>query len=129
MSLINVFVAGGLVWIYLTRSKRYPNWNPGIRATLPVTVFFMLSNMYLVVAPYVPPTKGQSVYKELPYYLHCVVALGLFGAGALYYIVWTIIMPYFGRYMLVKETVVDTDGWSRSVFTRVPIKPEGDGES
>lgn len=84
----------------------------------------MLSNMYLVVAPYIPPSEGNSVYKELPYYLHCVVAIGLFACGALYYIIWTILMPWFGRYMLVKETVVDSDGWSRSVFTRMPLESE-----
>lgn len=114
-------MAGGLAWIYLTRSKRYPDWSPGIRATLPVTLFFFLSNVYLVAAPYIPPSGGQSVYKELPYYLHCVVAIGIFALGALYYVVWTIIMPRLGGYMLVKETVVDSDGWSRSVFTRLPL--------
>jgi hypothetical protein len=123
LSIINVFVSAGLVWVYMNRKTRFPFWKPGIRATLPVTVFFMLSNMYLVVAPYVPP-EGKGVYKHLPYYLHCVVALGLFGCGALYYLVWTILMPWLGRYMLVKETVMDSDGWSRSVFTRMPVESE-----
>lgn len=121
LSIVNVFVSAGLIWIYLTRKTRFPNWNPGIRATLPVAVFFFLSNLYLVVAPYVPPSAGQSVYNELPYYLHCVVAIGIFAFGALYYVVWAVLMPKFGRYMLVKETVVDADGWSRSVFTRLPL--------
>lgn len=74
-----------------------------------------------MVAPYVPPSAGQSVYNELPYYLHCVVAIAIFAFGALYYVVWAVLMPRFGRYMLVKETVVDADGWSRSVFTRLPL--------
>lgn len=80
----------------------------------------MLSNIYLAIAPYVPPSAGQNVYDELPYYLHCVVALALFAAGGIYYIVWAVLMPRFGRYVLVKETVVDADGWSRSVFTKLP---------
>ncbi|CEJ55611.1 Putative Methionine transporter (Eurofung) [Penicillium brasilianum] len=120
LSIINVFVSGGLIYIYLNRSTKYPNWNPGIRATLPVTIFFLLSNIYLVIAPYVPPDAGQNVYEQLPYYLHCVVALGLFACGALYYIVWAILLPRWGGYVLVKESVVDADGWSRSVFTRIP---------
>ncbi|KAL5359081.1 amino acid permease-domain-containing protein [Aspergillus floccosus] len=120
LSIVNVFVSGGLIYIYLNKS-RFPDWSPGIRATLPVTIFFCLSNMYLVVAPYVPPTEGQSVYEELPYYLHCVVAIGIFALGALYYVVWAVVMPRIGRYMLVKETVVDADGWSRSVFTKLPL--------
>ena len=92
-----------------------------------MTVFFFLSNVYLVIAPYIPPSDGQSVYEELPYYLHCVVALGLFGAGAIYYIVWAVLLPKLGGYALVKETVVDADGWSRSVFTQVPLA-SGDAE-
>ncbi|BCR83232.1 high affinity methionine permease [Aspergillus chevalieri] len=129
LSIVNVFVSAGLIWIYLTRETRFPNWNPGIRATLPVTIFFFLSQCYLVVAPYVPPSAGQSVYNELPYYLHCVVAIGIFAFGALYYMVWAVLMPKFGKYMLVKETVVDADGWSRSVFTRLPLAQAGSSAS
>ncbi|EAU34381.1 high-affinity methionine permease [Aspergillus terreus NIH2624] len=124
LSIVNVFVSGGLIYIYLFKS-RFPDWAPGIRATLPVTIFFCLSNMYLVVAPYVPPSEGQSVYEELPYYLHCVVAIGIFALGALYYVVWAVVLPRIGRYMLVKETVVDADGWSRSVFTKLPLSQLG----
>ncbi|KAI2681684.1 hypothetical protein CBS147355_2894 [Penicillium roqueforti] len=120
LSIVNFFVAAGLVHIYLTKEKKYPNWKPGIRATLPVTIFFMLSNLYLAVAPYVPPSDGQNVYEQLPYYLHCVVALALFAAGAIYYVVWAVLLPRIGKYVLVKESVVDADGWSRSVFTRLP---------
>ncbi|KAL4913216.1 amino acid/polyamine transporter I [Aspergillus aurantiobrunneus] len=121
LAIVNVFVSAGLVYIYLTKDKNFPNWSPGIRATLPVTAFFCLSNLYLVVAPYIPPTDGQSVYEELPYYLHCVVALGIFASGAVYYLVWAVAMPRLGGYVLVKETVVDADGWSRSVFSKLPI--------
>ncbi|KAL4784854.1 amino acid/polyamine transporter I [Aspergillus varians] len=120
LAIVNVFVSAGLIYIYLTKEKNFPNWSPGIRATLPVTIFFCLSNIYLVIAPYIPPTDDQSVYEDLPYYLHCVVALGIFGAGAIYYLVWAVAMPRLGGYVLVKETVVDSDGWSRSVFTKLP---------
>jgi hypothetical protein len=81
----------------------------------------MLSNLYLAIAPYVPPSAGQNVYEELPYYLHCVVALGLFAAGAIYYLAWAVLLPWYGGYVLVKESVVDADGWSRNVFTRLPL--------
>lgn len=120
LSIVNVFVSAGLIYIYF-RPKEFPDFAPGIRATLPVTIFFFLTQCYLVVAPYVPPSAGQSVYEELPYYLHCVVAIGIFASGAVYYLVWAVLMPRFGRYMLVKETVVDADGWSRSVFTKLPL--------
>ncbi|KAL1964613.1 hypothetical protein VTN77DRAFT_6787 [Rasamsonia byssochlamydoides] len=121
LSIVNVFVSGGLIYIYLNRSK-FPSWAPGIRASLPVVIFFFLSNVYLTVAPYVPPDAGESVYQDLPYYLHCVVAIGIFAVGAIYYVAWAIVLPRLGKYTLVKETIVGEDGWSRSIFTRVPEK-------
>jgi hypothetical protein len=87
---------------------------------MPVVIFFFLSNIYLAIAPYIPPDAGESVYEDLPYYLHCVVAIGIFAVGALYYIGWAIVLPRIGKYTLVKETVVGSDGWSRSVFVRAP---------
>lgn len=117
-------MSGGLIYIYVSKNEKFPDWAPGIRATLPVVIFFFLSNVYLVIAPYIPPSADQSVYKELPYYLHCVVALGVFGLGAIYYILWAVVLPRLGGYVLVKESVVDKDGWSRSVFTRVPHSTE-----
>lgn len=116
-----MFVSGGLIYIYLNRSK-FPTFSPVIRATLPVTIFFFLSQVYLVIAPYIPPDAGESVYETLPYYLHCVVALGVFAFGAIYYVFWAILIPRMYGYTLVKETVVSSDGWSRDVFSRVPKK-------
>jgi hypothetical protein len=121
LSIVNVFVSGGLIFISISKKEKFPDWAPGIRATLPVVIFFFLSNIYLVVAPYIPPSADQSVYKELPYYLHCVVALGVFALGAIYYLFWAVVLPRVGGYVLVKESVVDKDGWSRSVLTRIPV--------
>lgn len=126
LSIVNVFVSAGLIYIYLFPHRLPPgSWTPGIRATLPVTIFFFLSNLYLTVAPYVPPDAGESVYEDIPYFLHCVVALGVFGAGAVYYVIWAIVLPWVGGYTLVKETVVGRDGWSRSVFVKTPVGEGG----
>jgi len=80
----------------------------------------MLSNIYLVVAPFIPPSVGQNVYKILPYYLHCVVGIAIFVAGAIYWVVWAVILPKVGGYKLVRETVEMSDGWTTNVFKRVP---------
>jgi hypothetical protein len=122
LAVINVFVAGGLIYLYLRPFSihRSPQtWAPPFRATLPIVVFFFLSNIYLVVAPFVPPDQGQNVYENLPYYLHCVVGIGLFGAGVVYWLVWAIILPKLGNYELVRETVVMDDGWTTNLFRRI----------
>ena len=124
LAVVNVFVAGALIHLYLHPFSGSPNgerWQPPIRATLPVAVFFLLSNIYLVVAPFVPPTDGQNVYQHLPYYLHCVVGIGLFVAGAIYWLFWAVILPKLGKYELVRESETMDDGWTRNAFTTRPL--------
>ncbi|KAF2087639.1 amino acid transporter [Saccharata proteae CBS 121410] len=115
LAIVNCFVSGGLIHLYLHRDAYA--WNPPTKATLPVTIFFLLSNIYLVVAPYVPPeTASQNVYESLPYYLHCVVGTGIILAGGVYWLIWAKIMPKLGGYELRKEVVMSEDGWTRSYF-------------
>lgn len=116
---MNCFVAAGLIHLYLNREAW--KWSPPISATLPVVVFFLLSNIYLVVAPFVPPEEGQNIYESLPYWLHCVVGFGIIFAGGLYWAVWAVLMPKIGGYELVQETIIDEiDGWERQVFLKKP---------
>lgn len=124
LAVVNVFVAGALIHLYLHpffASRNGERWQPPIRATLPVAVFFLLSNIYLVVAPFVPPDDGQNVYEHLPYYLHCVVGIGVFVAGAIYWLFWAVILPKLGNYQLVRESELMDDGWTRNVFSRRPL--------
>ncbi|KAM0512949.1 hypothetical protein ACHAPE_008308 [Trichoderma viride] len=121
LAIINVFVAGGLIHLY--RNRATWNWNPPIKATYPVVIFFLLSNIYLVIAPFVPPEDGQNVYEHLPYWIHCVVGFGVLFVGALYWLLWAKVMPWVGNYELVEETAVDPiDGWERSYFTTRSLK-------
>ncbi|KAH8905858.1 amino acid transporter [Coniochaeta sp. PMI_546] len=120
LAIVNAFVAAGLLHLYINRKAW--NWHPPISATLPVVIFFLLSNIYLVAAPFVPPPEGQNIYETLPYWIHCVVGFGIIFAGGLYWLVWAVILPRIGRYELVRETVVDDiDGWERNVFFRRPV--------
>jgi len=89
---------------------------------MPIVIFFMLSNTYLVAAPFVPPEAGQNIYETLPYWIHCVVGFAIIGAGGVYYLVWAIILPKIGKYELIRETTVDEiDGWESSVFVKKPL--------
>jgi len=120
LAVVNAFVAFALIWLY-THRKEW-NWSPPFKATLPVVVFFFLSNVYLVIAPFVPPPPGQNIYEHLPYYLHCVVGWGILAGGGVYWLLWAIVLPKIGRYELVRETAYDEiDGWERSFFVRRPL--------
>ncbi|KAH7361625.1 high-affinity methionine permease [Plectosphaerella cucumerina] len=119
LSVINIFVAAGLAYLYLNRKQW--NWNPPFSASLPVVLFFLASNIYLVIAPLIPDPNGNSVYESLPYWIHIVVAFALFAAGAVYWLVWAVILPKIGNYDLQREVVIDEiDGWERNVFIKKP---------
>lgn len=119
MNIINFFVSGGLLWVYWQRHKGRLEWDPPIKAGVFVTSFFLLANLYLIVAPYVPPTGGQSVYNSLPYWIHCVVAWGIFGVGALYYLVTVQLLPRIGHYTLSTKEVLGGDGFWRTKIIKV----------
>lgn len=120
LAIVNSFVALALIYLYL--KKKAWDWSPPFKATLPVAVFFFLSNVYLVVAPFVPPTDGNSVYETLPYYLHCVVGWAVIAGGGLYWLIWAVLAPKIGKYELVREAYVDEiDGWVSHRFVRRPL--------
>jgi amino acid transporter len=119
LNVVNTAIAGGLLYIYYKKSKGLMEWNPPLKATIPVTIFFFLSSLYLVAAPYIPPINGQKVYNSLPYWIHPVVAWGVFGVGLVYWFVWTKVLPHFGGYTLVVKEVLGEDGFWRNKFYHI----------
>lgn len=126
LAVVNTFVAGGLIILYLkptsaSRSNYGPTtWTSPVHATLPVAIFFCLSNIFLVVAPFVPPESGQNVYKHLWYALHAVVGIAIFAAGGVYWLIWAKLMPWIGKYSLVREGHMGDDGWTKWKIVRRP---------
>ncbi|CZT11685.1 probable low-affinity methionine permease [Rhynchosporium graminicola] len=123
MSIVNVFVSIALIHLYFNPfsiERDPPRWAPPFRATLPVAIFFLLANLFLVIAPYVPPDAGQEVYAHLPYYLHCLVGVGIFVVGLVYWTFWARILPKIGKYDLVRENAIGHDGWTHNIFVKRP---------
>ncbi|CCK69013.1 uncharacterized protein KNAG_0B05820 [Huiozyma naganishii CBS 8797] len=119
MNIINFAISVGLLWIYWQRRQGKLEWNPPIKAGVVAITFFALANLYLIVAPYIPPRHGESVYKSMPYWTHCVVTWGVFGVGAVYYLIWNQILPKRGGYTLENKEVLGEDGFWRTKITRV----------
>lgn len=120
LNVVNTFVGLGLLYLKWTSHKGQRSWTPPIKIWWPVVLFFTLSSFYLIVAPYIPPSAGQSVYKDLPYYVHCVVTWGVFGIGAAYWVIWAVILPRYGKYNLIVKEILGTDGFWRNKFIKVP---------
>lgn len=120
LNVVNTAVALGLLYAKYRTYKGQYDWKSPINAHWLVVTFFFLSSLYLVVAPYIPPTGGQSVYKDLPYWIQCVVTWGVFGIGAAYWLVWAKLLPHYGKYTLVAREVLGSDGFWRNAFFKVP---------
>lgn len=119
MNIINFCVSTGLLYIYWKRRRGELEWDPPIKAGYCITIFFSLANLYLIIAPYVPPVGNQSVYEHLPYWIHCVVSWGIFGVGGCYYLVTSQILPRLGHYQLTTREVLGDDGFWRNEVIKV----------
>lgn len=123
LAVVNSFVGFGLIWLYFHREEY--NWYPPFKATLPAAGFFFLSNVYLVVAPFVPPeTPDQNQYQSLPYWLHCVIGIGILAAGGVYWLLWAVVLPKLGNYTLERRITTSSDGWTRNVYVKEPRHKE-----
>ena len=70
LSLINVLISAGLLYIRLRpEAVSGLGWNPPFRAYTAVVWFFFVSNVFLVVVPFVPPAPGYQVFEHIPYYV------------------------------------------------------------
>ncbi|KAI0065303.1 high-affinity methionine permease [Artomyces pyxidatus] len=123
LAIINAAISAGLLFLYTPLATRVGyDWSPPFRASWPVVLFFFLSNVFLAVAPLVPPAPGLSPYVHLPYWLHVVVSLGVFAVGGVYWIFWAKVFPRLGGYRLERHLEIQDDGVSRSVFKKVHVR-------
>ncbi|KAH9934982.1 amino acid permease-domain-containing protein [Fomitopsis serialis] len=125
ISLINMLVSLGLLYLHTPLRRRlspglHALWAPPFRAWTPVVAVFFLSNVFLVLAPLVPPPPGFKVYENLPYWLHVLAAASISLVGVAYWYVNWQWLPRRGGYKLVREWVRE-DGVTRSVIHKVKL--------
>jgi hypothetical protein len=118
---INGFVAAGLLYLRFQKSE---SWSSPFRAWLPVVVFFLLSNAFLAIVPFVPPPitaqAGTDEDSGYPYYIFPVVGISVLLMGVAYWAVWKKVAPRLGGYTLEAQTVVDEDGTESVRYRKVP---------
>ncbi|KAG8216571.1 APC amino acid permease [Butyriboletus roseoflavus] len=120
-ALFNLLISGGLLLLYTDAFKSY-NWDPPFRAYTFVVVFFLLSNVFLVLVPMIPPSAGYEPYEHFPYYSHVVVALFVGLLGVIYWFIFFRWIPERNGYTLKQVPVIQDDGVPRNVFKRIPIE-------
>ncbi|OAA55270.1 high affinity methionine permease [Niveomyces insectorum RCEF 264] len=113
-SVISAFVVVGL---FLLR-WRQPHAPRPFRVWLPVAVFFLAGQLFLLVAPFLRPPGGKGD-TSLPYWLASVIGIVVLFLGVVYWFVWRKALPRLFGYELVQQKVVLADGTVVTTFERV----------
>ncbi|KAL9625622.1 MAG: hypothetical protein Q9160_000335 [Pyrenula sp. 1 TL-2023] len=106
VSMISVAVAGGLLYLQLSRREK---WRSPIPASKIATGIFLASNLLLLVFPWVEPKTSQDdseaeipTKKRFVYYAYPACGVGVLALGAYYWVWW--------RYMRVRAGMGMTGG-------------------
>ncbi|KAA8910684.1 high-affinity methionine permease [Sphaerosporella brunnea] len=116
---INTFVALGLLYLQFSPRQK---WTSPFHSYVPFTVIFLLSNVFLVIVPFIPPSRNTSSY---PHYVFPLVGVGVLLLGVAYWLVWAKLWPKLGGYRVVAERVVldaNEDGAGQEVIRYRKVK-------
>jgi len=70
LSLINTLISAGLLYIHLRpKAMLGLGWNPPFRAYTAAVWLFFVSNVFLIIVPFIPPAPGYEVFEHIPYYV------------------------------------------------------------
>ncbi|KAI0783753.1 amino acid transporter [Abortiporus biennis] len=113
--IINLFIVFGLFYL---RWKK-PNAHRPFRVWWPLAIFFLAASTFLVIAPFLKPANGVGDTPPLPYYLYCLVGIGVLVFGVIYWVMWRVILPKLFRYDLVERKETLNDGTVVTLYSRV----------
>jgi amino acid transporter len=116
-SVINFFVVLG--FFILRFSEPSKHWKRPFRVWIPVAVFYMVAQAFLMVAPFLRPPGGIGDTPPLPYWLYAVVGIAVLAASVVYWAIVFWLGPLIGRYKLVPEHDALKDGTRVIVYKRV----------
>ncbi|KIM66404.1 hypothetical protein SCLCIDRAFT_7849 [Scleroderma citrinum Foug A] len=108
MQIVNFFIIVAVQRFGLHTHKAGFNPDPA-SVWWPLAVLYLVAAVFLRIAPFLPPKNGVGNTPPLPYYLYCLVGIGVLLLGVLYRAGWRIILPHVFGYELVprKETLGD----------------------
>jgi amino acid transporter len=116
-SVINFFVVVGFFILRFTDPGK--NWNRPFKVFIPVAVFYLGAQVFLMVAPFLRPPGGIGDTPPLPYWLYPVVGIAVLGGSVLYWAVVFRLAPLIGKYKLRPNHEVLRDGTRVVVYKRV----------
>lgn len=112
--IINLFVILGLFYLRWKKS----HLSRPFKVWLPLAIFFLLAEAFLIIFPFLRPTNGVGDTPPLPYYLYCLVGIAVLMLGVLYWAIWKLVLPYIFKFHLVPRKEVLRDGTVVTLFSR-----------
>jgi amino acid transporter len=85
VSVISVAVSVGLMHLHSSRSE---GWTTPCKAPRVAILISAVSNILLLVLPWVPPMGGMGEDDQFPYFTYPATSLGVLSLGALYWLWW-----------------------------------------
>ena len=110
---IKVFLGVGLLYLTFTPSERWAEQRTSFRNIPILTVFWLLSLVFTLAAPFIPNT---SFLTSIPFYVVPVLGTSLLAIGLAYWFLWAKILPLMGFHIL-HEVVQLPDGSERVKYT------------
>ncbi|KAG8979679.1 hypothetical protein FRB94_011590 [Tulasnella sp. JGI-2019a] len=107
------------VWVLRARSPLLPSQT--FRAWNGFVFIYLAKCILTLIMPWVPP-KATSYPggSKLWYATYCAVGLGIVLLSGVYYFTWMFVLPRWGGYEIVQETIVLDGGASTNCFKKVP---------
>ncbi|KAG0695135.1 amino acid permease-domain-containing protein [Suillus ampliporus] len=108
-----VFNAATAIGVWLLRKRRtLAGLAPSkYRARNIYVSLYLLSAIFLLIMPWVPPERGHADV-SFWYATYCVVGLGVLALCGVYYWLWIVFLPWLGGYTIVEEVERLEDGAS-----------------
>ncbi|EAQ91425.1 hypothetical protein CHGG_03360 [Chaetomium globosum CBS 148.51] len=114
---IKLFLALGLVYLNFAPSERWAEQRTTFRSSPLLTIFWILSLLFVQVAPFI----DNDFLLFVPYYVFPTLGTSLLVIGTGYWLVWAKVLPAFG-YHIQHEIVQMPDGSERVKYKRVKPK-------
>lgn len=116
-SWIHTFVTAGLLYLQFNKSE---NWSSPWHSSLPVSTLYLVTNIFVMVVPFIPPVQ-VTPDEDYPYFVMPLVSTGLLFMGVIYWAIGFKLMPRLGGYRIEAELHRDMNGCDYNVYKKVHI--------
>jgi len=111
---VSIAIAGGLLYLRYTR----PDLKRPFRVWIPAVLLKIALSLSLIAAPFFPPKTPPA--SGLFYATYAIVGVSILVSAVLFWWVWAVVFPAWGKYTIEEETDALDDGTAITCLVKVP---------